>query len=247
MCETGVAPPILPWEVAHVVEWRIENLTVSRKGAPCMYGGMPLRPGTSIASPPFRAAGVCGVLRFWPVGYYSEPQRRRKSTVPPGSDDAASSATDGAHRPIRAPAHDSWCCLGVSSLPHGTRLQLRFFIGSAKSDKRDCCWREGVHASQLWAPPGRTEAPPDVKNGEPLIVGVEILRNYDGQHWGKTPGKPTTTMSSVSLRARQRPAITDPILISGSPLLGRAQHGENTHVKRVEKTKSLPQLVCQRP
>merc|ERR1719401_2982544 len=71
MCETGAAPPLLPWEVSHVVEWRIEGLTVSRKGAPAMYAGVPIRPGTSIASPPFRAGGVCGSLRLWPAGYYS--------------------------------------------------------------------------------------------------------------------------------------------------------------------------------
>lgn len=79
MCETSASPPMLPWETAHVVEWRIENLAVSRKGAPCMYGGIPIRPGKAITSPPFRAAGVCGSLRFWPAGFYSEPQRRAKA------------------------------------------------------------------------------------------------------------------------------------------------------------------------
>mmetsp|Transcript_21081 Transcript_21081/g.60961 ORF Transcript_21081/g.60961 Transcript_21081/m.60961 type:complete len:380 (-) Transcript_21081:46-1185(-) len=241
MCETSASPPMLPWETAHVVEWRIEDLIVSRKGAPCMYGGIPIRPGKSIVSPPFRAAGVCGSLRFWPAGYYSDPQRRSKACLAPGAEDFAAATFDGGIRPLRAPSHDAWGCLGVSDLPNGTRLKLRFFIGSKKSEVRDCAWREGVHASQLWSPPDK-EPPPEINVGETLVVGIEILRNIDGDHWGVKPRSAAAEM----YRHNKRPALPDSTLVSGSSLLGRAQEMQ-VQQPRLPKVRSLPQLTYGRP
>jgi len=234
-CESGVAPPILPWEVAHVVEWRVRGLIPGQRGAPWMTAGMVLKPGACIASPPFRAAGVCGTLRLWPAGYWTDSQKRQKAALPPAADELAAGKFEGSHRPAQPPAHTSWCCLGVTDLPHGTRLKLRLFIGDAKSEVRDICWREGVTMAQLWAPPD--SAPPaSFLAGETLVVGAEIFANVDGSHWRPRP----STGQRARERLQQRPPIEDSSLVSGSVLLGR---GQDAQPRPMVRAVSLPQLA----
>jgi len=108
-CEVGTIPPLLPWEVSHVVEWRIENLVIGPlRGSPVLHGPIVVRPGISLASPPFRGAGICGFLRFWPAGYWTEAQRRLKTMVaaPHFSSDEQNKS------PYPMPPPDAWCCLG---------------------------------------------------------------------------------------------------------------------------------------
>lgn len=161
--------------------------------------------------------------------------------MPPGADDLAAATFDGGLRPLRAPSHESWCCLGVSDLPNGTRLQCRFFVGSRKSEVRDCSWREGVHASQVWSPVDK-EPPPEINAGETLVVGVEILRNIDGTHWGV---KPRSSAADLA-RHNKRPPLPDSTLVSGSSLLGRALEAP-VQPRRMPKAMSLPQLTYCRP
>lgn len=209
-CETGMPTPILPWESAHVVEWRIEGLRLSRKGSPATYAGVVVRPGTSIASPPFRAAGINGFLRFWPAGFYTETNRRKKASAPPGENELIS----GGH--CLAPCANSWCCIGAC-LPHGSHLILRFFVGDESCARRECFWSEGIHSEQLWAPSAQ-EAPADLIHRDELIVGVEILRNL-----GKRHGRPHPKQIRHSTRINHRPELPDPDPVNGSVLLGRAR------------------------
>lgn len=203
MCETGIAPPLLPWEVAHVVEWRIEGLKLSFRGSPVTYGGMPVAPGNAIASPPFRAAGVVGFLRFWPQGYYPACVRRKKAARPVGTELLSS---DGSY-PM--PPFDTWCCIGAC-VPNGTHLKFRFYIADQYSDERQFYWQGCTHACQLWSPPD--PAPPDhlVKaasaDGGALVVGFEILKNLGHDQRGHHSAKKMTTLS----RHSQRPLLGRP-------------------------------------
>lgn len=220
MCETSVSPPLLPWEVSHVVEWRIQNLSLSRKGSPVMYGGVVVRPGRSLASPPFLAAGVNGFLRFWPTSYWTETQRRKKRENTLCEDDEATGLFENNGSTVRRdltlpPHHTSWCSIGLF-VPEGTRIHMRFFVlGGATSDVRENYWNAGVHPNQIWSPP-ETEAPPDWKEGDSVTVGVEIFRNHNALH-SRPGGRRYTTPAQRSL---QRPSIPTTMDVKNSKLLG---------------------------
>lgn len=84
MCEVGNAPPLLPWEGAHVVEWQIDGLKFhpEREYESVTYGKTQIQAGGFIASHPFNAASVRGFLRFWPAGYWTALQKRTKANKP---------------------------------------------------------------------------------------------------------------------------------------------------------------------
>jgi hypothetical protein len=111
-CEVGTIPPLLPWEISHVVEWRIEHLvTGPTRGHPVTHGSTVVRPGISLASPPFRAAAVSGFLRFYPSGYYTEAQRRIKVKA------AAPTQVLRSSLALHSPELMTW--LAMSLLPQG--------------------------------------------------------------------------------------------------------------------------------
>jgi hypothetical protein len=174
-CEVGTVPPLLPWEVSHVVVWRIENLLIGPlKGCPVTHGPIKVRPGISLASPPFRGAGLCGFLRFWPAGYWTEAQMRMKVQV-----SAPHFKSDKQIKgPYPMPPPDAWCCIGLY-VPAGTHLLFRFFVGdgsSCKSDTRNVFWHEGNFPGMLWSPENLER--PVLREGDSFTVGVEIFRNY---------------------------------------------------------------------
>lgn len=176
MCEVGSIPPLLAWETSHVVEWRVDNLnTGTTPGAPMRHGPTIIRPGTALASPQFRAAGICGVLKFWPSGYWSEAQQRAKRAhaAPHISFDEQ---TKGPH-PMPSP--DAWCGIGLS-VPAGTHLVFRFFVGDFKSEKRECFWHDGNFPGTIWAPAGMKR--PVMHLGDSVTCGIEIFANKAGSH-----------------------------------------------------------------
>lgn len=212
MCELGMPPHLLPWELSQVVEWRIEGIQWSNHGSPLKHGSLTLKAGTFIASPPFRAAGVAGSLRFWPAGYWTEAARRQKANVPLGKDTLNSGV-------VQPPSHDTWCCLGVC-MPATTHLLLRFFIADERSEKRDIYWVEGINAGQIWAPLGK-ELPAAVRASDTIVVGVEIFRNLGMPH------VPSRNRMSETAKSIRRPSIRKGVLdsadVTGSILLGRPQ------------------------
>jgi len=244
MCETSSAPQLLPWETAHVVEWRIEGLQLSRRGSPVYYGGVPLRPGQSITSQPFSAGGVTGFFRFYPSGFWTESQRRKKQGQVASSDEAAAGLLEQEGtmwKPHPLPSPDSWCCLGVFA-PQGSRLVVRYFVGDTKSETRHCYWMGSVHASQVWSPPEQG-TPPHWQPGDAVTVGVEILKNVNsGLHTKAT----NLCMTAASRRAK-RPSATTPGftgLVSGSVLLNQRPPATAT---TMAKSRSLPSLQAARP
>jgi len=240
MCETSIAPPLLPWEKAHVVEWRIEGLKPCYKGAPCIFAGKPVVAGSCFASPPFRAAGVNGYLRFWPAGYWTETQRRRKAALPPSSEDIVS----GGANPL--PPVDSWCCVGAV-VPTGTHLVLRFFVGDAKSPKRECFWSEGNHAHGIWAPPS-IQVPKELIDSNEVVVGLEIIQNLGAQH-----GKPKIAHLGFPGRHNRRPQLRDlppsvTTLAAGGrsqslPLLGQSLGPQSAYKGKPKAHKGPPVLL----
>lgn len=196
-CEVGTVPPLLPWEISHVVEWRIENLMIGKlKGSPVMHGPIVVRPGISMASPPFRGAGVTGYLRFWPAGYWTEAQRRLKTTV-----SAPHFMSDERNQsPYPMPPADAWCCIGCH-VPAGTHLQFRFFAGNKKSCKRQCFWHDGNFPGMLWSPDDL--ARPILGEGDTFTVGIEIFRNL-----GVTDGVPAKRHKQQGVKSRT-PFIRD--------------------------------------
>lgn len=227
MCELGASPAILPWETSHIVEWRIEGLRIGQPGQPLVHAGTLVRPGASVASPPFRAAGVCGFLRFWPAGYWTESQRTRRTSEIPGAEAARS---EGRCRP---PSASSWCCVGAC-LPRGSHLALRFFVGDEASERRECYWGEGTHVHQLWGP--KSAAPPnELRRRGPedatLVVGIEILRNLTLQKGLKEDPGPRSALGEQWVN--QRPVLKDP-LSSGAPIRGSIL---------MNSSKSLPALL----
>lgn len=223
MCDVGTCPSLLPWEMSHVIEWRIDNLICSKQGgAPVRHGPTVVRPGTSFASPPFRGAGVCGFLRFWPAGYWTEAQRRLKvqAATPHCISDAK------ANGPHPSPPPDAWCCVGCS-VPAGTHLVIRFFVGDRKSEKREVFWHEGNFPGMLWAPEGMER--PVLKEGDSYRVGVEIFRNL-----GACNGHPPKQHKQQGVKERT-PVVRD--LAEGVEAF-KAGHVE----KLANKTMSLPAL-----
>lgn len=202
-CELGSQNEMLPWELHHVVEWRIRGLTWTRRGV--MQWGRCLQPGDYISSPSFAAAGVRGNLRFWPAGYFNEAQRQAKNRKPAhlAAEELAAKAPVRVHALESMPNPNAWCCLGAS-LPQGTHLDMRFFVGSASSNKRECYWRQAVHAAQLWTPNDR-RPPKEVleqTEADHLIVGIEIFRNRNGPHRSPKPHRFSQTQ-----RWNRRPAV----------------------------------------
>lgn len=220
-CEMSIAPPLLPWEQSHIVEWRIYGLDYSgtHRGLPVYYHGRHVRHGTSIASPAFRAAGVCGYLRFWPVSYWTEPQLRKKSSVP-----GLKGEKDNPSTGICLPSANSWCCIGMC-LPPGSHVQAHFHVGQFRSELQECFFSKGTSGGQLWAPKGL--APPEeirtMSKGTPLVVCVEIVRNKGVLHQ-----KPSVKRVHEKHRFNTRPALNPVGSIvarmppGSSKLLGRA-------------------------
>jgi len=212
MCELGPSPPILPWEHSHVIEWRIEGLKPALPGRPMEHAGIQIRPGQSIASPPFRAAGVCGFLRFWPAGYWTESQRTRKCSEVRNVE--VPDPRHGGPERCRPPSATSWCCIGAC-LPSGTNLSLRYFVNEASSQERECYWSEGAHVHQLWGP--KSSRPPYQnaigRNGkcEPitLIVGIEIYKNLSEHKNMRTEHR--LKAAADTDRRKRRPLLKDPL------------------------------------
>lgn len=244
MCELGPSPPILPWELSHVVEWRVEGLKPGPPGKPLEHAGMQVRPGTSIASPPFRAAGVCGFLRFWPAGYWTESQRTRKCSEVPTLENS-----DGEAR-CRPPSASSWCCVGAC-LPSGTHLQLRFYVGDDSSARRECYWSEGTHVHQLWGP--KSSASPfaahvrDKGKNETmtLVVGIEIYRNL-AEHKNTKKEHKLKAVADAD-RHKRRPVLKDPLtqipVPTGSALMQNSSSSANLLLKSSPSLSSLPSLA----
>lgn len=232
-CEMSIAPPLLPWEQSHIVEWRIYGLDYSgtHRGLPVYHNGRPVSHGTSIASPAFRAAGVCGYLRFWPVSYWTEPQLRKKGAVP-GFDAEKDDPSMGR---CQMPAVTSWCCVGMC-LPPGSHLQAHFHVGPFRSELRECFWSKGTSGGQLWAPKVAKGMPtPEeirrIPKGEPIVVGVEIVRNKGVLHQ-----KPVVKRVHEKHRFKTRPALKPAGSIvasipSTSKLLGRAMSEPSLEAK----------------
>eukprot|EP00933_Yihiella_yeosuensis_P082028 TRINITY_DN95765_c0_g1_i1.p1 TRINITY_DN95765_c0_g1~~TRINITY_DN95765_c0_g1_i1.p1 ORF type:complete len:511 (-),score=61.61 TRINITY_DN95765_c0_g1_i1:118-1650(-) len=172
-CSESIIAPLLPWEQSQVIEWRIEGLAYPTGGRPVSYHSRKIEHGRCLASKPFRAAGVCGYLQFWPVSYWTETQMRVKSQS------AVTKLEESTCQPM--PSWNTWCCVGAC-MPIGTNLECRFYIGDVKSDWRDTYWQRGIDAGQLFAPEAHGGGPPahiraSLNNGEPLVVGMEIRRN----------------------------------------------------------------------
>mmetsp|Transcript_64218 Transcript_64218/g.150769 ORF Transcript_64218/g.150769 Transcript_64218/m.150769 type:complete len:391 (+) Transcript_64218:70-1242(+) len=199
-CECSLAPPLLPWETMHVVEWRITGLQYSGfdKGAPVMHNGRAIDPGTFITSPPFRAAGVKGFLTFWPAGYWTACNKRKKKAV---INFLVDKEEPGAPCPIPPPS--TWCCVGCK-VPPGSNLQLRYYVGRQKSKVRECYWGMASEADSLWAPDG--ERPPEeviqIKDEDYLTVGVQIFRNKGVVH-----GRPGVIKVPEGARFHVRPKV----------------------------------------
>lgn len=149
---------MLPGEQCHRVQWTIKGLRFDRKLLQLTHGSVEMPPGKSIASPPFRAGGVCGYFRFWPNGFLSNSQRRR---------------ADG--HDLGGLVGNSWCCLGVF-LPGGSHLRVRFFCGEAKSQFKTVYWNQGTNVQQLWTP--TATQPPNFDDLSDFPVGIEIAANY---------------------------------------------------------------------
>jgi len=176
-CEVGTPVPVLPWEGSHRVEWRIQNLDADRKLQQVKVSGMEVPAGKSMASPPFAAAGVRGILRFWPNGYFNSSQRRERGEMDLGGLNA-----------------DAWCALGVF-VPRGTRWRLRFFVGDKASPWRETYWNDGVTVTQLWTP-AEADPPPNLEQG--IVVGVEISHNLRDNPLREDPKR--CTMDSLATR-----------------------------------------------
>lgn len=204
MCEMSVPPPLLPWEVAHVVEWKIDGYKPGSGGIPTTLAGTKVDAGMSVASHPFRAAGVCGYLRFWPVSFYRATQLRKRSAMPPVVDDTCTG------RSFEPPATNSWCCLGAC-FDENVHLHIRFFAASQRSEVRTYFWSRALNTRQVWSPPG----PYEPSDG-PLIVGIEISRNLNMQH-----DRPLVKRMNREQRALVRPSLNQPAKPCTSVLLGR--------------------------
>lgn len=199
-CEMSSAPPLLPWESSHLVEWRIEGLRYSSRGLPTTYWGHQIYHGQCLVSPPFRAGGVWGSLRFWPVSYWTETQqwKKRITISEKTSKDAMS------HAPA-SPGADAWCAVGVN-LPSGSHMQFRLFVGSTSSDVRTCYCSKGVDSAQVWAPI-ETKPPTEVQDldeSEHITVGIEIFQNKGAEY-----GKPGVKRLSDKARLNFRPPLKE--------------------------------------
>mmetsp|Transcript_51204 Transcript_51204/g.81319 ORF Transcript_51204/g.81319 Transcript_51204/m.81319 type:complete len:632 (-) Transcript_51204:65-1960(-) len=146
-----------PVEERQSAEWQLRGLIWDLKLHRMRYKGLLVPPGKSIASHCIYMAGVTGCLRFWPNGYFNYTQIKHY--------------TDKAD--LGGMLVDSWCAIGLS-MPAGTHLKLRFFVGDHFSQPRDCYWSDGSLVHQIWMPADR-DPPEDVQN---LVVGVEVLKNY---------------------------------------------------------------------
>lgn len=200
MCEMSVPPPILPWEVCHVVEWKIANY---EPDSHAKIVGPRVQPGFSMASIPFRAAGVCGYLRFWPVSFYTATQRRKRAAVLPVVDDCCTG------RSFDPPDARSWCCLGAC-FDDNVHLHIRFFVADQRSEVRTYFWTRGINSHQVWSPPS-----PYVPSEGPLLVGIEIHRNLRMQN-----GRPEVRSHNAQERNNVRPNLNQPAKPSTSVLLG---------------------------
>lgn len=170
MCDSNSAPSLLPWEVCHIVEWRLANLLNQPMWKMPKIGQLPWPRGKHIDSKPFAAAGARGFLRFWPGGQLNVCQQNMKSFP----DLRSCGPVDDSHD--HAPGAQG-CCIGLM-MPPGTRLKVRFYVGASRSKVKEIFWSGGIHAAQVWSP--IEECPPCLADGMPLIAGVEILKNFNG-------------------------------------------------------------------
>lgn len=224
MCEMQCCPPLLPWEVSHIVEWRLRNLRSHVMWASPKVGELPWTPGKHIDSPPFAAAGVSGFLRFWPAGQFTQTQQNVRNfpnlRYCPHMDDS--------HQP--APGARG-CCVGLF-MPPGTHLKLRFFVGKSWSKVREVCWSGGTHVGQVWAP--LHDAPPSLADGEQLVVGAEICKNF------AMPRKPRPRHLNAATKASIKPPMQE-FAVTGV-LNGVCQIKRSAPVPGLGKAQSLPNL-----
>lgn len=203
LCELGAFAPLLPWEVAHRVEWTLEGLQIghNRPIAYAVYGGS-------------EAAGVQGHIRFWPAGYWSKAQQQTRER-------ATGLLDKFDHRGLSTPpAFNSWCGI-AACLPTGSHLVLRFFIGDETSERRECFWSGGAHADSLWAPTS-TKPPQDLRagavtGGGSIRVGVEILRNLAVQRHTKNVARSLLVPMSSELCRAKRPLLLAAPSFAGVP------------------------------
>mmetsp|Transcript_139636 Transcript_139636/g.446818 ORF Transcript_139636/g.446818 Transcript_139636/m.446818 type:complete len:423 (-) Transcript_139636:39-1307(-) len=206
LCELGAFAPLLPWEVAHRVEWSLEGVQIghNRPIAYAVYGGSEVRAGTSFVSPLFQAAGVQGYIRFWPAGYWSKAQQQTRERT-------AGLLEKFDHPGLSTPpAFNSWCGI-AACLPKGSHLVLRFFVGDETSERRECFWSGGAHTDSLWAPTS-TKPPQDLRagaetGGGSIRVGVEILRNLAVQRHTKNMARALPVPMSSELCRAKRPLL----------------------------------------
>jgi len=225
MCELQSSSPLLPWEVCHIVDWRLANLRSHPMWTAPRVGGLPWPAGKHFDSSPFCAAGARGFLRFWPGGQFNAPQQRLRSfpNMNRGGD-----YFDDSH--THAPGARG-CCIGLI-MPPGTHLTFRFFVGQARSQVRELTWSFGGHAAQVWSP--IEDGPPSLADGEHLVAGVEILKNFN------LPRKLKARCLDAATRSRMKPLMQE-FAVSGVRN-GVCQIQRNRTVPGFAKTKSLPSL-----
>eukprot|EP00933_Yihiella_yeosuensis_P013142 TRINITY_DN12315_c0_g3_i1.p1 TRINITY_DN12315_c0_g3~~TRINITY_DN12315_c0_g3_i1.p1 ORF type:complete len:489 (-),score=57.05 TRINITY_DN12315_c0_g3_i1:93-1559(-) len=198
-CEMSGATPLLPWEVAHVVEWRIEGLSYRSK-LPVTYHGRQIAPGAYVSSPTFAAGGVKGYLRFWPAGYWTESQTWKRASVT-----AITTKSEFGMPSQEMPGAYAWCCVGANLQP-GAHLKFRFYVLDSKSEKRECYWSKGVSAAQVWSPSEKSPPAEIVDQEEPgyITVGLEILRNRGAPHGKPTIKKLPDAAGRIAIRPKMR-------------------------------------------
>eukprot|EP00929_Paragymnodinium_shiwhaense_P019973 TRINITY_DN13451_c0_g2_i1.p1 TRINITY_DN13451_c0_g2~~TRINITY_DN13451_c0_g2_i1.p1 ORF type:complete len:494 (+),score=99.69 TRINITY_DN13451_c0_g2_i1:162-1643(+) len=222
--DLGNSTNIMPWENSHLVTWRIDNLVVSSKGRRVRYGtdgGIEVVPGKAIASPVFQAAGLSGFLRFWPAGYWTESQRKRKAAEPPWD----------VKGPFPEPAPQAWCCLGAC-FEVGTDITFRYFVDTDQSAVRRCYFNSGTSPKRLFAPLAY-EPPESLVETKSIIVGIEIFRN------NRLPETVSKEHMTPKIREVHRPTLPEPPGPHGSVLLRRPQQQRLADIPRRPSLGSL--------
>lgn len=233
MCEMLSPPPLLPWEVSHTVEWRISNLQSDPRWTAPKIGQLRWAPGKHIDSPPFGAAGARGFMRFWPGGQLSVCQQRLRQNITPTAAPLDNS--------LQHPAGARGCCIGLV-MPPGAHLIVRFFVGASRSKPREVCWSYGGNAAQVWAPV--QESPPSVPEGDCLVAGVEILKNFNAPRKPRVRRVEESTRRGVKPRMRECGATGCPALgkVRSLPSLPRLLHEHVEDAPILGKSVSLPRL-----
>jgi len=225
MCELSSSSPLLPWEVCHVAEWRIKSIQSHPMWDAPTVAGLPYPAGKHFDSSPFHIAGARGFLRFWPAGQFNSSQQRLRAFP---NMNLGGIHIDESHNHASGARG---CCIGLV-MPPGTHLTVRFFVGEAWSQVRELTWSSGGHAAQVWAPVA--DGPPCLSEGECLVAGVEILKNFG------VPRKLRPRCLLEATRSKMKPRMQE-FAVSGV-LNGVCQVHRNQIVPGFAKTKSLPIL-----